>query len=264
MSKIAALLRKEWLELRSETILVFTVFGLPLIFTMLPIVMVMSAVSTSVRGNISGTFMVAMTRANPELALLPPYEQVLALVPQTFGMLILTIPIFVPSMIAAYSIVGEKMRRTLEPLLATALTTRQLILGKIGAAFIPAVLIAWICGGLYVVSMRMILPPTVFGFAFTSAWWLLLVVAAPLLSLLTIALTVLVSARVNDPRTAQQVSAFLILPISGFMMAQLFGVVALNTSIALYVIAALCAVCCVVLWLAVRAFQRESILTRWR
>ena len=49
-----------------------------------------------------------------------------------------------PSTIAAYSIVGEKVEKTLEPLLATPTTDNEILLGKSIAAFIPPILSTWL------------------------------------------------------------------------------------------------------------------------
>ena len=46
---------------------------------------------------------------------------------------------FLPISIGAYSIVGEKLEKTLEPLLATPTTDGEILLGKVIAAFLPSV-----------------------------------------------------------------------------------------------------------------------------
>src|SRR5574338_688738 len=52
---------------------------------------------------------------------------------------IIFMPLIIPINIAAYSIVGEKTTRSLEPLLATPITTAELLIGKTLAAAIPAI-----------------------------------------------------------------------------------------------------------------------------
>ena len=56
----------------------------------------------------------------------------------TAGMFLL-MPIAIASTAAAFSIVGEKQQRTLEPILATPITDRQLLLGKLLACVGPTV-----------------------------------------------------------------------------------------------------------------------------
>ncbi|MDQ5827777.1 MAG: ABC transporter permease, partial [Chloroflexota bacterium] len=85
----------------------------------------------------------------------------------------------------------------------------------------------------------------------------------PLLALITVAATVAISSRVNDPRTAQQISAVLILPIMLVFFGQMTGLLVLNPFVALVGAAVLALIAAFTVWLAVRLFQREAILTRW-
>ena len=52
-------------------------------------------------------------------------------------------------------------------------------------------------------------------------------------SLVALQVGVLVSARVNDPRTAQQFGALFILPLTGLFMAQMTGIFVLTTGMTL-------------------------------
>ena len=63
----------------------------------------------------------------------------------TAGMFLL-MPIAIASTAAAFSIVGEKQQRTLEPILATPITDRQLLLGKLLASAGPTILVTWAAG----------------------------------------------------------------------------------------------------------------------
>ena len=60
-----------------------------------------------------------------------------------FLLLFMMMPLIIPITIAAYSIVGEKTTRSLEPLLATPITTAELLIGKGLAAAIPAIAATW-------------------------------------------------------------------------------------------------------------------------
>ena len=51
-----------------------------------------------------------------------------------------------PVAIASYSLVGEKIERSLEPLLATPATDGEILLGKGIAAFVPPIVAIWIGG----------------------------------------------------------------------------------------------------------------------
>jgi ABC-2 type transport system permease protein len=75
---------------------------------------------------------------------------------------------------------------------------------------------------------------------------------------------VLVSSRVNDPRTAQQFGALLILPITGIFVMQFSGVIRLTTVVIVIMVGALLIVWALLLLLGVSLFEREAILTRWK
>jgi hypothetical protein len=69
---------------------------------------------------------------------------------------------------------------------------------------------------------------------------------------------------VNDPRTAQQFSVLLILPLSALLVAEFTGWTALTTHALAMVGAALMVAWVVLALFTVVLFDRETILTRWR
>ena len=71
-----------------------------------------------------------------------------------------------------------------------------------------------------------------------------------------------VSARVNDVRTAQAISSLVVLPIVGSGVAVLVGQIYLTTGVMVAACFILVALDALVGWLAVRAFGRETILSR--
>jgi ABC-2 type transport system permease protein len=97
----------------------------------------------------------------------------------------------------------------------------------------------------------------------SPGWILVFLLCVPLLALLTVAATVAISSRVNDPRTAQQISAVLILPVMILMFGQITGILVLSPFVAVVAAAILGLICAGAVWLAARLFQREVILTRW-
>ena len=74
----------------------------------------------------------------------------------------------------------------------------------------------------------------------------------------------MLSSRVNDPRTAQQISAVLVVPVLALLFGQLAGVIVLGPALALGIGVVLALIAAGALWVATRLFQREVILTRWR
>src|SRR5690606_5257597 len=115
-----------------------------------------------------------------------------------FAPMYLLLPIMVASVVAADSLAGEKERKTMEALLYTPTSDRDLLAAKLLAAWTPALAVAW--GGfiLYSVIVNLVAWPT-FGYIFfpTTIWWLLALWVAPAVAGMGLGFTVLVSARVN-------------------------------------------------------------------
>lgn len=260
MSKIAVILEKEWLELRQERGLILSALALPLIITAIGIITVYGL------GRVSDeeTAMLGAATADPALAGLPLDQLGQVILGRQFGTLFLLMPLFIPSVLAAYSIVGEKSRRTLEPLLATPLSTWELLLAKSLAALIPAVAITYACGGVYAGGVALAsLSGRVFGLIISPAWLLMLLICGPLLALIAVAATVLISARVSDPRTAQQLAGVVVVPVMGLFASQMLGLVVVDVVFVLGLALALGLCAALALWLAARLFRRETILTKW-
>ncbi|HYU81687.1 MAG TPA: ABC transporter permease subunit [Candidatus Polarisedimenticolia bacterium] len=259
MKKALIVLDKEWLELRLQRGLLLATLFLPPVMTAFAVVVFYAAGKFSANVNTAGAPL------PPEFAGLPPLELAQALVGRQFSVLFLLLPIFIPSVLASYAIVGEKRERTLEPVLATPIRTWELLLGKMLAALIPALAITLGAAALFVIG--------IFAFAITDrvrelivtpGWVLAVIVDTPLLALIGVALIVVLSSRVNDPRTAQQFSAVLVVPVLALLFGQLAGVIVLGPALALGIGVILAMVAAGALWVATRLFQREVILTRWR
>lgn len=264
LRKVRLILRKEWLQLRQQRVLLLSLIFLPILFTILPlaIILVMRFVPTDELHEIDQ--LLRLVGTNPALAGASGQEVLQAAIGQPASVLLFMLPVILPSIIASYSIVGEKVNRTLEPVLATPVTTLELLVGKILASLLPAVAVTWgfglvLVGGLLIVTLS----PAVFMSIVNLSWLLLVLLCAPLLALATIAVTVAASSRASDPRSAQQISALVILPIVLVLVGQFTGLLALSPVVSLIAAFVLALLALGALWLATRVFQRESILTRW-
>jgi ABC-2 type transport system permease protein len=258
MNPILLIMQKEWLELRKERTLLATTLLPPLLLTLLPLVVLFGVAQQP------GDVRDLPAINDPSLAGLGTAELAQAVVGRSLGVLLLLLPVLIPSVIASYSIIGEKTRRTLEPLLATPLETWQLLLAKSLAALIPAVAITWLCGALFAAGVAAVaVSGRVLGAVVSPGWLLALLLCAPPLALITVAATVAISSRVNDPRTAQQISAVVVVPLMGLVFGQLSGVITLSPPLIAGVALVLALVAALAVWLAVRLFGREAILTRW-
>ena len=259
MKKALIVLEKEWLELRLQPMLLLATLFLPPLITLIAI-LGFFAVGKFTAGTIGSA-----APLPPEFTSLSPLEIGQAIVGRQFSTLFLLLPIFIPSVLASYAIVGEKRERTLEPVLATPIRTWELLLGKMLAALLPALAITIASATLFIGGiLAFAVSNRVRDMIVTPGWILAVIVDTPLLALIGVALTVVLSSRVNDPRTAQQISAVLVVPILGLLFGQLAGVVVLGPAVALGIGAVLTVIAAGALWFATRLFQREVILTRWR
>jgi len=180
-------------------------------------------------------------------------------------MLFMLIPVVIPSVIAAYSIVGEKTTRSLEPLLATPITTIELLVGKCLAAVIPAMIATYGALAIFFVGASILVSnKTLLSAFFEPRWLIAILVVGPLLAILATTFALMVSSRVNDPRVAQQISMVIIIPVMAGFFGQVSGLFVINTQLISIVAFVLLALDVLMIYLASQVFDRESILTRWR
>ncbi len=178
---------------------------------------------------------------------------------------LLIIPAMIPSLIAPASIIMEKESKTLEPLLATPLKTSELLLGKSLTAMVPSFVISTIA----FVILTIVVDVSAFiklGYAPlpTVDWVIVAFLLSPILSFIITMASVIVSSRSTDIRSAQGIGATIIIPIYLVIGLQFAGLFLLNIVYLLIACLVLLAVCPLVLRLAVKIFDRENILTRWK
>ncbi len=175
----------------------------------------------------------------------------------------LLIPAMVPMAIATQSVIGEKTARSLEPQLATPMEVGELIMGKAIAAAAPAVLATWIVFTIYGLLNGAIADPILTRLIFNDEWRVAMLSLVPLICLLSVLLGIIVSSRVNDARTAQQIGGFIVLPVIGVAVAGFFSGQA-SFSMEQVLIGDLVVTVLIGAALAVGSwiFDREQILTR--
>ncbi len=182
-----------------------------------------------------------------------------------FLLLFMLMPLAIPITIASYSIIGEKTRRTLEPVLATPITTVELLAGKAAAAVIPAVLVTWIAFGVFLLGSALLaVEPAVLSRLTDPLWLTAVLLVGPLLALAAVCVAVMVSSRSSDPRVAEQLSMLVILPLLALFFGQISGLILLNQRLILWIALALSVIDAGLLAFSVKLFERETILTRWK
>jgi ABC-2 type transport system permease protein len=262
MNKIKTIVRKEWAEVFKKRMVLFTVIFLPLILSVLPLVILYSMGSAGVNSadtELPGQFQQFCKTSMTAGECMQYY------IVSEFLIMFMLIPLFIPVNIAAYSIVGEKTTHSLEPLLATPISTGELLAGKNLASVIPAVIATWVGFAIFAIGSLIITGGNALAAALLDPMWLIAVfIAGPLLAVLSVNFSIMVSSRVNDPRVAEQLSAVVILPIMAVFFGQIAGLFVLNSTLILIMCLVLLFVDVLMVFLAIRLFQRETILTRWK
>ena len=124
----------------------------------------------------------------------------------------LGIPALVPSVVAAYSVVGERQQGTLEPVLTTPVRREEFLLGKALAALVPSLAIAY---GVYVVVVACVELFADPGVASEVVRWpevLAQLLFTPLLAGWSIWVGIAISTRSSEVRVAQQLGVLASLP----------------------------------------------------
>lgn len=265
-NRVRAVMRKDWLEVARNTQALASLLIVPaMLVVVLPTVVLLLARQPG--------FVDSMDDVQPLLDALPDgllpagldevQTLLYTLIVFMFAPLFLLIPVMVASVTASSSVVGEKERRTIEGLLYTPVTDRELVLAKILGSVLPAVAIAWASFVVYTVLVNVLGWP-VFGRVYfpTWTWAVLMVLVVPLIAFLSTALIVAVSGRSTTMQGAQGVSMLVVFPVLALVIGQAAGVAFFDVPVALGLAVVLAVIDVIVFRLAVGQFQRERVLTR--
>ena len=267
-ARIIALLRKEIAELSRNRSALLPVLVVGLVSTVLPFFVAIVGPRLSGHSLAGDADLVQslakVTGELPGVEHLGPEAAVQAFIFSRFLVMTLLVPVTGAITFAGHSLVGEKLGRSLEPLLATPLTTAELLLAKVVGALLPAIALMLLTTTVYMTGVWLLAAPGVLGALLSAKTALLVLGLGPMTSGVALQVGVLVSARVNDPRTAQQFGALFILPLTGLFMAQMSGAFVLTTGQGVLVVAGLGLVWLLLLLFGIAIFERETILTRWK
>ena len=263
MDKIQVIILKEWAELFKNRFVLFAVAFLPIIFTILPLGILYAMQSS---GDLNGEIPFDGPQRFLEFCSgLDGGECMQFFIISQFMLLFMMLPVLIPITIASYSIVGEKTTRTLEPVLATPISTLELLAGKALAGILPAMLASWAGFLIFAVGTRLMTGgPEVSAKLFDPLWLLAVFVVGPLLAVAAVSVAVMVSSRTNDPRVAEQLSMLVLIPLLGLFFGQVTGYIFLNETLILWMALGLVVIDAGLLYFATQLFQRETILTRWK
>lgn len=257
---VRTVIGRDWEETLRNRLLLITIIVPPIALTIVPLVV----------GSVIGSRPMPEALARqaiaqrPEWAGLSPTELTAAFGVQQFLIFFLMMPAYIPLSIASYSIIGEKTSRSLEAVLATPIRTIELLAGKAISALLPGVITGFLTYAIFAAMTAILYGQRLFPIVTDSSWLAGVFLLGPAVGLASVVAGVIVSARVSDPRTAQQIGGIIIVPLVGLAIVQatatlILGGVGFAVSAAVVFVLSL-----IGLRIGASLFGRETILTRWR
>ena len=144
----------------------------------------------------------------------------------------LIIPIMASSVMAASSFVGEKEKHTLETLLYSPFSLGQLFQSKILAGFSVGMMVSYSSFAAMLLVMELEFFFLTGNLLLPAASWLaIMLLIAPAISLVAIAVTVRSSAKAQTIEEAQQRAVFLIFPILALLIGQFTGIILISAGL---------------------------------
>jgi ABC-2 type transport system permease protein len=164
--------------------------------------------------------------------------------------MVLLVPVMFAAVIAADGMAGETERGTLEGLLLTPLTDRELVTAKLLAAWVPATVVGLVGGALYAVVANLAVGTQVGRLVLPTIEFTVMVLwAGPTFAAASLAAVSLVSVRVKTTQEAFQLGGVVVLPVIALLVSQATGALLLSVwllvgagMVALVIAAALVAV----------------------
>ena len=234
-TRVLAMYRKELREYRRSRFIVATMAAIPLAMVIFPLLLVIKLPASD-----------ANTLGGDPLVIL------------------LSIPALVPSVVASYAVVGERLQGTLEPVLTTPIRREELLLAKALAALVPTLTVAYAVFAFFVACTKLFAQPAVASAVLQAPNLLAQVLFTPLLATWSIWVGIAVSTRASDVRVAQQLGTFAGLPVTLVAYLMAFNVIHATLGLVLGFAAALLVLDGLGWRIVSAAFDRERLITGTR
>lgn len=238
-ARVGAILQKELRDYRRNRFVVWTMSTLPLIFIAAPMVQLFTI-------NVSSTS--AKFDAHIELSLL----------------YMLILPAIIPSVLSAYSVVGEREQGTLEPVLTTPIHSDEFLISKALAALLPTLAVAYVIFGIFLGVVAAFAHPAVASAIFERNHLLVQLLFTPLVAGWSIWAGIAISTRMSDVRAAQQLAVLASLPPVAIVALMNFNVITPSLGLALGLAGALLLIDGMAWRLVAAMFDRERLVTGTR
>jgi len=267
--RVKAIVKKDLREMFKSKYILSAVIGMPILFaifiplsTLYPLVAINPS-DFEGEEELPVFFSDLMSQVVPNWDDAGAHGQLLILMAYLMFIMVLLIPIILPAVTASETIVGEKERKTMEALLASPISETELVTGKILSSFIPSVLGTAFAALTYGIITNILIYPYVNALLFLDILSIVFLFAiAPLLSILSVELMILISSRVTSVRDAYQLGSLVVLPlimiVIGLVVTYLLiSVLALMASVAILLI-----LCAIFFKIATNMFDRERAIVK--
>ncbi|MCL5048865.1 MAG: ABC transporter permease [Firmicutes bacterium] len=235
-TRIKAILRNELRDYRRNRFIVYTMSLLPLIFIAAPIAQLFTLNVAIIGSKFNNRIGVSL-----------------------LDMLIL--PAIIPSILAAYSVIGEREQGTLEPILTTPIRAEEFLIAKALAVFIPTIVVSYFIFGIFLGAVAVFAHPIVAATIFERNHILTQLVFTPLISGWSIWTGIAISTYISDVRAAQQLTVLASLPPLVIVILMNFNIIAPSLSLALGLAVVLFLIDTMAWRFVTTLFNRERLIT---
>ncbi|MFQ5434491.1 MAG: stage II sporulation protein M [Anaerolineae bacterium] len=157
--------------------------------------------------------------------------------------------------IALETFVGERERKSLEPLLSTPLTDTQLYMGKMTAALVPPLIASYLGMGVYMVGLRL-------SIGWSPSWQLVAqtVLLTTVQGVIMVAGAVIASSQTTSVRAANLLASFIIVPMALLIQGEAAALFWGNHTGLWWLALALAITALTLIRMGVQIFNRESLM----
>lgn len=238
-SRVGAIVQKELRDYRRNRFVVLTMSFLPLVFIAAPMIQLFTIKAS-----------ITSTKFDARIGLALLYRLIL--------------PAIIPSVLSAYSVVGEREQGTLEPVLTTPIHSEEFLVGKALAALLPTLAVAYVIFGIFLGAVAAFAHPGVASAIFERNHLLVQLLFTPLVAGWSIWVGIAISSRMRDVRAAQQLTVLASLPPVAIVALMNFNVITASLGLALGLAGALLVIDGMAWRFVAAMFNRERLVTGTR
>ena len=271
LRNITAIAQKDWIEVRQNKYAWMPMLIVPLLFVVvLPLVftLVLPALRVDPQDVLSSDQDIEffINRMPDEMTRFINFEKpmesmIVIMLGYMLAPMFLIMPLMYSTVIASESFAGERERKTIEALLYTPASDADLLLGKLAAAAIPSLLATWLGFAVYTLILNLA-PYAYFQRIWfpLPTWWPLIFWITPAIVIFGIAITIIISARVQNFMGTYQSSSSVVLLVVALFTGQITGVLYLSVMVGMIIGAVIWIADLVLAFYAVKTFNRKSLL----